>query len=140
MNARRWGILLFILVGMAAAGYLTYTHLAQVDPQCYGIGDCGYVQASSFAKIFGIPIALIGFLAYVAMLAVAVAAFWLLDEERDFLAKQILFGMAFAGTLYSAYLTYVEAFILHAYCIYCLTSAVAITATCILTGWEVLEG
>ncbi len=137
MNARRWAILFFLLVGLAASGYLTYTHFAEVDPQCYGIGSCAYVQASSYAKMFGIPISLFGLLAYLAMLAVAVAAYWFLDEERSFLARQILFGMAFAGTLYSAYLTYVEAFILHAYCIYCLTSAVAITVTCVLSGVEV---
>ncbi len=136
MNARRWGILLFIAIGLAASGYLTYTHFANVTPQCYGIGSCAYVQASSYAQIFGIPIALLGFLAYLGMLIMAVATFWLLDRERSYLASQVLFGVAFAGTLYSAYLTYVEAFVLHAWCIYCVTSAIAITAICVLSGLD----
>ncbi len=136
MNVRRWGILVFILIGMTVSGYLTYTHLAHVDPTCYGIGSCAYVQASSYAKIFGIPIALLGLLAYMAMFATAVAAYWFLDEERRYFAQQVLFGMAFAGTLYSAYLTYVEAFVLRAWCIYCVISAIAITVVCVLSGIE----
>ena len=139
MNARRWGIVGFILIGMAASGYLTYTHFANVDPQCYGIGSCAYVQASSYAKIFGIPISLLGFLAYLAMLTVAVAAFWALDEEQSYLARPVLFGMAFAGTLYSAYLTYIEAFVLRAWCIYCVISAIAITGVCVLSGIEAIR-
>ncbi len=137
MNARRWAVLFFLLVGMAASGYLTYTHLAHVDPVCYGVGDCAYVQASSYAKIFGIPIALLGLLAYMGMFLLAIAAYTVLDEARGYLAQQALFGLAFAGTLYSAYLTYVEAFVLHAWCIYCVTSAIAITAVCVLAGIEV---
>lgn len=136
MSARRWAILVFILIGLAASGYLTYTHFAEVTPQCYGIGSCAYVQASSYAKIFGVPIALLGFLAYLVMLALSIAANWGLDEERADLAMQVLFGLAFAGTLYSAYLTYVEAFVLHAWCIYCVTSAIAITMVCVLSGVE----
>lgn len=139
MNARRWATLLFVLVGLGVSGYLTYTHFAEVDPQCYGIGSCAYVQASSYAEVFGIPIALFGFLAYLAMLILFIATHWLLDEDAAYLGRQLLFGIAFAGTLYSAYLTYIEAFVLHAYCIYCLASAVAITAICVLSGVEVLQ-
>jgi len=110
-----------------------------VAPQCAGLGDCAFVQASSYAKVFGIPIALLGFLAYLVILALAVAAYFFLDEERGTLAQQALFGLALAGTLYSAYLTFIEAFVLHAYCIYCLISAFSITAICILVGIDVFS-
>ncbi len=136
MTWRRWGILLFILIGIAVSGYLTYTHLANVAPVCAGLGDCAYVQASSYAKIMGVPVALLGLLAYLGMLVMFGAAFWLLDEERAYLAEQIAFGLAFAGFLYSAYLTYVEAFILHAYCIYCVISAISITVVTALAAWD----
>lgn len=139
MNGRRWGTLMFTLTGMGASGYLTYTHLANVAPQCAGLGDCALVQASSYAMLFGIPIALLGFLAYLVMLALAAAAYFLLDEERGILAQQALFGLALVGTLYSAYLTFIEAFVLRAYCIYCLISAISITAICILVGIDVFS-
>ncbi len=137
MTWRRGGIFLFLMTGMAAAGYLTYTHFAAVEPQCYGIGDCAYVQASSYAKIFGIPIALLGLLAYGAILVLTVAAFWGLQDEAAEMALQGAFGLAFAGTLYSAYLTGIEAFVLRAYCIYCVISAISITLVCILLAMEV---
>ncbi len=137
MNGRRWGTLLFNIIGLGASGYLTYTHFANTELYCGGWSDCSYVQASSYALIMGIPVALIGFVAYLVMLGIAIATFWYLDEERSYTALQILFGLAAAGMLYSAYLTYIEAFVLHAYCLYCLTSAVSITMMTILLAVEV---
>lgn len=127
----------FLLTGGGAAAYLTYTHYAGVEPQCYGIGDCAYVQASSYATVLGVPVALLGLLAYLIIFALLVASRRLPRTDHAVLATQLGFGVAFAGTLYSAYLTAIEAFVLRAYCIYCIISAISITALCLLLGMEV---
>lgn len=134
---RRILFFMFLTTGIGASGYLTYTHYMAVEPQCYGIGDCALVQASSYARIFGIPISLLGLLAYIAIWALAVGAFWVLPSTKAFLALQAAFGLALAGTLYSAYLTAIEAFVLHAYCIYCIISAISITGLCVMLGLEI---
>lgn len=138
----RWvhaGVYLFLLTGGSAAGYLTYTHYAAVDPQCYGIGDCAYVQASSYATLLGVPVALLGLLAYATIFALVLASRYLPRPEHALLAGQLAFGVAFAGTLYSAYLTAIEAFVLHAFCIYCIISAISMTALCVLLGIQVTK-
>jgi len=139
MNTYRWGILGFALAGTAIAAYLTYTHLAHVAPVCAGMGDCAIVQASSYATLFGIPVALFGLLAYLAILASLAVSVITIDPDRALLARQLTFGIALAGTLYSAYLTYVEAFVLHAYCVYCVTSAICVTAILILAGVDLFK-
>lgn len=138
----RWlnaAVYVFLLTGGGAAAYLTYTHYAAVEPQCYGIGDCAYVQASSYATVLGVPVALLGLLAYLAIFALVAASRWLLREDYAILAGQLAFGIAFAGTLYSGYLTAIEAFVLRAYCIYCIISAISMTALCLLLGIEVVK-
>ncbi len=127
MNWRCVGLFAFNIIGMAAAAYLTYTHLFHLAPQCYGLGECAFVQASSYAKIFGIPVALLGFLDYLVMLGSGIYAFRGRDKQRRLWALHVLVGLTFASWLYSAYLTYIEAFVLHEYCIYCLISAFSIT-------------
>ncbi len=127
MNWRCVGLFTFNLIGMAAAAYLTYTHLFHLDPQCYGLGECAFVQASPYAKMFGIPVALLGLIDYLVMLGTGGYAFLVKDKRRRMWALQILVGLTFASWLYSAYLTYIEAFVLHGYCIYCLISAFSIT-------------
>ncbi len=136
MNWRCVGFFTFNLIGMAAAAYLTYTHLFHLDPQCYGLGDCAFVQASSYAKMFGVPVALLGLLDYVVMLGTGAYAFVLGREYSRMWALQALVGITFASLLYSAYLTFIEAFVLHGYCIYCLISAFSITMMFLFTLLE----
>ncbi len=129
-RVRRLLILLLDFVGWAASVYLTYTHFAHTAPMCGRYSGCEYVQSSPYAVVLGIPVALLGTLAYTGMFLLALLAFW--DRKRDAFWFQILMGLAVAGTLYSAYLTYIEAFVLHAYCLYCVTQAIAITLMTIL--------
>ncbi len=137
MRWRHVGFSFFLATGIGASAYLTYTHYMDVDPQCYGIGDCALVQASSYAKIFGVPISLLGLLAYLTILGLGIIAYRGVPPERAFLALQGAFGVAFAGTLYSAYLTAIEAFVLRAYCVYCIISAISITALCLILALEI---
>ena len=134
----RWVSVVLSVLGALDAGYLTYIKLAHVEAICRGVGDCEAVNSSVFAQIGGIPVALLGLGAYLAILAL-LALEPRLAVLSDY-APLAIFGLALTGTLYSAYLTYVELFVIHAICPYCVTSAVLITALLILAVIRLARG
>ena len=107
-------------LGLAIAAYLTLVHYAGGSPVCAIAHGCATVQKSSYAQLAGIPVALLGLLGYVAILASLAG-----NGER---ARTATAGLAFAGVGFSAWLTYVEVFELHAICIWCVASALCMTA------------
>jgi uncharacterized membrane protein len=119
-------------IGTFAAVYLTYTKLARTTILCVKAEgfDCDLVNASSYSQVYGVPIAVLGLLAYITIIAI------ILLESRIRILKTngplLLFGISLAGTLYSAYLSYLEAFVLKAWCQYCLISALSMTAIFVL--------
>jgi uncharacterized membrane protein len=119
------------LVGVGVAAYLTYVHYAGLQPFCAG-GDhgCERVQSSAYAKAAGVPVALLGLAGYLAI-AVAVA----LPGERALLVAAAL---AVIGFGFSAYLTYLELFVIDAICQWCVASAVLMTLLAVLTVWRLL--
>jgi uncharacterized membrane protein len=131
----RWldlAIPILALLGLGAAIYLTYVEITHARALCGPVGDCNAVQSSPYAKLFGvIPIGLVGAAGYIAILLA-----WLWRRYRgDALARNagpIMFAGALFGTLFSIYLTYLELFVIHAVCIWCLSSAVIITALMLL--------
>lgn len=120
-----WASVGAALIGLVDSLYLTWYKLGGTVPLCEGFGDCDAVNNSRFAEIGGIPIALLGAGAYLVILGLH-GAEWknVLDSET---ANLGVFGLGLAGTLYSAYLTYIELFVLRAVCPFCVLSAVAIT-------------
>jgi uncharacterized membrane protein len=118
----RLAILLLAVAGAAISGYLTTVHFADRPVFCGGISSCETVNTSSYAELLGMPVALLGLGAYLAIAALAVA-----DLRVTWAAPALLF-VALIGTLYSGYLTWVELAVLHAVCLWCATSAVVITA------------
>lgn len=130
------------MVGLAAlgalvAGYLTWVHYSGALALCSGAGGCEQVQASRYALVAGVPVALLGLLLYLALLGLGLGRVLAGGHTPEWVLLTI-FGLALAGTLYSAYLTYLELFVIHAICPWCVTSAVLITALCALAGWELL--
>ncbi len=112
------------------AVYLTWVAFAtDTDPFCSGIGSCSEVQSSEYAKILGIPIAAFGLAMYAGLLGLVVVRRWFI--ERPLLGVWT-FALALSGVLYSAYLTYLEFFVLEAICIWCVASAVLVTGIFIL--------
>jgi uncharacterized membrane protein len=121
------------LIGLGAAIYLTYVEITHAHALCGPVGDCNAVQSSPYAKLFGIiPIGLVGAVGYIAIL---VAWFWrrLRSDAVSRIAGPVMFGMALFGTLFSVYLTYLELFVIHAVCIWCLSSAIIITLLMLLS-------
>jgi len=108
---------LVALIGLADATYLTVTHLTGEDVLC-GSGDCSVVLGSVYATAGGIPTAAFGALAYFAVFSSALLAAFGYTRARIFL--MLVVAVMFGVTLW---LLYVQAFVLHAFCPFCLLSA-----------------
>src|SRR5215813_6286399 len=106
------------LAGLADATYLSVQALTGETLGCGGSPDCFRVLGSSYARIKGIPVALFGVLAYFSAFTFATFAAFGYARARTFLIPTI--GAMFLATLW---FLYVQAFLLHAYCRYCLLSA-----------------
>jgi uncharacterized membrane protein len=106
------------LAGLADATYLAVQALTGETLGCGGSPDCFRVLGSSYARVGGIPVALFGTLAYFSVFTFATFAAFGYVRARTFLILTV--GAMFLATLW---LLYVQAFLLHAYCRYCLFSA-----------------
>ena len=129
-----WAVPLLALVGLVVAGYLAFIESTGGEAVCGPVGDCNTVQQSEYAFLFGVvSVGLLGMLSYIAILSA-----WLIDrwgsEQLADLAQVAIFLMAFVGTLFSIYLTFLEPFVIGATCAWCLTSAVVITALMLLSA------
>ena len=92
---------------------------------CLGNGDCSTVNSSRFSVIYGIPVSLLGMIAYLAIfILLALELRKILTRENSNL---LVFGLSLVGVLFSAYLTYIELYVIHAVCPFCVVSAVVIT-------------
>jgi uncharacterized membrane protein len=142
---REWLKILSIvgaLIGLAITIYLSYTKLFGLQQICAAneTFNCELVQNTVYSRIFGIPIQYLGLVGWVAILAA------LLLETRIAIlgryGKQILAGFTLFGFLYSAYLTSIEAFVIHAWCMWCLANATTMTfvfAVSALRLWRYLS-
>jgi len=120
-------ILVASVIGLLVSAYLTYVKLFQTPIYCTpGLGDCETVNSSGWSTVFGVPIALLGFLSYLALLLLT-----LFRTKGRFLkqyAKTLIFGIGLFGFLYSLYLTGLEFFVIKAFCQWCVISALCMTA------------
>jgi uncharacterized membrane protein len=118
--------------GVGIAAYLTYVHYAGIDPQCVVGHGCERVQASRWATLGDIPVAALGLAGYVAILASLA-----IRREAGRLAGACL---ALVGAGFSAYLTYLELFEIHAICPWCVASAVLMAGLAALTIARLVRG
>jgi uncharacterized membrane protein len=118
-------------VGAVIAGYLTYVHYADVKVICVaGGGGCAKVQSSVYAKLAGVPVALLGLIGYLMLLASLAVR----GEAGRFAGALI----ALTGFAFSVYLTYREIFTIKAICQWCVASAVVMTVLAVLTTARLL--
>jgi uncharacterized membrane protein len=108
------------LIGLGIATYLTVVHYSGGAPVCAIAHGCETVQRSSYAKVAGVPVALTGLFGYLAVLVSLTR-----DGEDWRLATAFL---SLAGLGFSLWLTWVEVGVLHAICIWCVGSAVCMSA------------
>jgi uncharacterized membrane protein len=112
---------LIALVGLTEATYLTVSHLVGETVVCGGSGSCMEVLGSKYARVGNIPIAAFGALAYYS--AFSCATFAAFGSARGRFLFAIVVAVMFLFTLW---LLFVQAFLLHAFCKYCLFSAAMI--------------
>jgi uncharacterized membrane protein len=123
-NVPSWLFLAAIAAGLVVALYLSYVEMADVEAVCGAVGDCNTVQQSPYARLFGVlSIGLFGLIGNIAMLIAWLAGVFGKDTLSD-LGWASLFGMAIFGTAFSAYLTFLEPFVIGATCAWCVTSAI----------------
>ena len=124
MTVSRFRTILYIvaaivaLAGLADATYLSVQAFTGETLSCGGSPDCFRVLGSSYSKVRGIPVALLGAVAYFCVFALATFA-----ASGYARARTLLIPIIVAMFLATLWFLYVQAFVLHAYCQYCLFSA-----------------
>jgi uncharacterized membrane protein/thiol-disulfide isomerase/thioredoxin len=122
-GAPEWIFPLVALAGLAVAGYMTYIEVTGNEAVCGTVGDCNLVQQSKYAELFGvIPVGALGLVAYVLIFG----AWWMSRREDSRMAHVVLLGLLLGGVIFSAYLTFLEPFVIGASCAWCLTSAMVL--------------
>jgi uncharacterized membrane protein len=123
---RSWIQPLLALLGLAIGVYLTTVALTHNEIMCGPIGDCMSVQASPYSKLFGIPISLLGVVFYLGIVLLwMIQRFYIGVWRQPSMLGLLIFSVF--GVMFSVYLTSLELFVIHAVCIWCLTSAVLAT-------------
>lgn len=119
-------LLLIILVlagiGLMDSTYLTYEHYSNVIPPCSNsvFIDCGKVLDSSYSKVFGIPLALLGMIHYSVLFGVS----YLVFRNRNLKVFKLMAFLIGIGVFASLYFVYLQLYVIEAICIYCMVSAI----------------
>ena len=133
MKARelRWGgVSLLSLAGLGLATYLAAVYFSGTSLSCGSLGGCESVTTSEYARFLGIPVTVLGVAVYSSLLLGSLAVIAL--EHPPPVLKWGLLAVAGAGVAFTIYLTAIELFVLHAVCVYCVASAILITAILVL--------
>lgn len=115
------------LAGLFISAYLYLYKLGRIGTLACGTGGCETVQLSPWSKVAGVEVALIGVLGYAGLLGLSLAALQPGLAGRRWPAA-LLAGLAGIGVLFSGYLTYLELFVIHAICRWCVASGFVILA------------
>jgi Predicted membrane protein len=125
-----WTSLVLASLGILDASYLLVYKLTNNNAMCLGNGGCHDVNFSPYSQIAGIPVSLFGLAAYLVMAVI------LLLEGRLKIVKDngplAIFGISLAGTVFTGYLTWIELYVIHKLCPFCVATAIIITLIFIL--------
>jgi uncharacterized membrane protein len=135
-------IIFLAIIGVFVAIYLTYLHFRNGGTSFCNINErfnCDVVNRSPYSVFMGIPVAIIGFLGYIAFIVIGVAFLlgydWskLHPKLRPKHLNWLILAMAAIGTLFSLHLAYIEEFVLHTWCIMCVASLLIIISILVLS-------
>ena len=113
-------------LGLVIAAYLVHVHYSGGEPACAIAHGCAVVQSSRYATLAGVPVALLGLLGYGA-------------AGRALARREAAALVVFTGAGFSGWLTYVEAAILDAVCIWCVAAAVCMVLLAVLSGIRLVD-
>ena len=136
-NKTIWSILVLAGFGLADSIYLFIFKLSNNTAMCLGNGGCATVNASRYSELYGIPVSLLGVFANLAIIII------LLLELRNIITEDssnlLVFGVSLVGILFSAYLTYIEYFVIFAICPFCVASAIIMTVIFIISSFRLVQ-
>jgi uncharacterized membrane protein len=122
----RYFMVLIPILGILDAGYLAWQHYGNVLVVCpayFTFIDCGQVLHSTYAILFGVPLAVWGLLFYCA--ETALVLYIVFTDRRT--EKQLVLASSVGGFVFSLYLVYLQIVVIGAICLYCMASAVIST-------------
>ena len=122
-------IIAISLIGFSDSAFLLSKRLSGGPIPCFVTTGCDTVSLSSYSTLWGIPLAAWGVAFYLGI-GFLTLLYW--DTKKEYLLKLIFTG-TFAGFIMSAYFTYLQKFVIGAFCVYCLGSAVSSTTLFILS-------
>ena len=115
------------VAGAAVSAYLTWVHYHPAALICTVGGGCETVQQSRYAVLLGVPVALFGLVAWVAVVALVA---W--DSE---LARALVAAIAVSALGFAAYLVILQLTVIHAVCVWCMANDIALVpALAVLAG------
>ena len=132
---RREATALVALVGLFVALYLALYKAGVIGTLVCGTGGCETVQLSKWATLMGLPVAFWGVAYYAFVLALSLASL----QNRWTNSRALLLTLLVVtgwGVIFSGYLTYLELFVIHAICRYCVVSAAIAVVLFGLVLWD----
>jgi uncharacterized membrane protein len=136
MTKRKW-MALISLAGLFLGAYLTLYKVGVIGVLACNVGSCEQVQTSRWSVFLGLPVATWGVGFYLLMLVLSIAGLQprFSDSRQLSLAVMLLAGW---GVVFTAWLNYLEAFVIHAWCEWCLGSAAMVVLLFVLavTDWR----
>ena len=133
-----WIYALMIVLSLAGLGVSLYLMWGYTAPgatlACGDSHGCETVKNSVYANLMGVPLPMLGILSYVTLLSLVIGQNQTAVINRGWSAYFALaiFGLSLMGVLYSAYLTYIELFVIYAICRWCVASAIIMVAIFLL--------
>lgn len=122
---RQATLVILNLIAIPVTGYLTYMHFDEEASDFCNFGasfDCDIVNKSPWSELFGIPVAILGLITYMILLFFAIRG---LCKDQSKLIPYLTLFVA-GGVAFSLYLTYIEAFVLETFCIFCVIQQIII--------------
>ncbi len=134
MTRRQWMVVIS-LAGLFLGAYLTLYHYGFIGSLACNVGSCERVQLSKWSTLLGLPVAAWGAGYYALMLALAAAGMTSRYANSRLLAAWMAV-LSVWGVIFTGWLTSLEAFVIHAWCEWCLGSAAMVLVLCVLCVFE----
>jgi uncharacterized membrane protein len=119
----RMVIAILALLGLLVSLYMLAYALEITGTVVCGLGDCEKVQSSPYSHLGSFPLAGFGVIGYLALMVISLRGLHPPSRGSSLIPLSLL-GGGVLGVFFSAYLTYLEAFVIHAWCQWCVSSAI----------------
>lgn len=126
-----WAPVVLSGFGIVISGYLVVKRFTGGNLACTRWADCDVVNNSVYSQLYGVPVCVIGLAGYLVLLGLAVGALRTNGHrQRQMLCLGLLLSLG--GVAFSAYLTYLEIYVIEALCSWCVASAIVIALLAIV--------